>query len=87
MLHVGHLRHEEARQRGQLAPQRVWEIFSRLADAPRPSKKEEKVKAVVREIAEQAGFALREDEVGNYVVAVPGRVAMRAPSRRTSTCA
>ncbi len=55
-----------------LEPKMVWDIFSRLADAPRPSKKEEKVKAVIKKIADDAGFELKEDRVGNYVVSVPG---------------
>ncbi len=61
-----------------LEPKLVWEVFSRLADAPRPSKKEEKVKAVIRKMAEDAGFNVREDKVGNYVVDVPGTAGLES---------
>ena len=56
-----------------LEPSRVWQIFARMAEAPRPSKKEEKIKAVIHSIASEAGFEVKEDEVGNCLVMVPAK--------------
>lgn len=54
-----------------LEPTLVWRFFAGLAATPRPSKKEEKVRAHTRQLAEKAGFDLREDAVGNIVIIVP----------------
>lgn len=54
-----------------LKPQGVWHYFAGLAATPRPSKKEQRVRAHVRQLAESAGFAFREDNVGNIVIEVP----------------
>jgi dipeptidase D len=55
----------------QLEPRAVWQLFADMAQVPRPSKHEEKIQAHVRRIAEQAGFAVRQDNAGNIVIDVP----------------
>lgn len=55
----------------QLEPRLVWQLFSRIAAVPRPSKHEEKIRAHLRDLAEQRGLSLREDVAGNLVISVP----------------
>ncbi len=54
-----------------LRPAAVWSFFAELAAVPRPSKKEERVRARVRSLAEERGFRTREDAVGNLLIEVP----------------
>ncbi|MCP4250279.1 MAG: aminoacyl-histidine dipeptidase [bacterium] len=60
----------------QLEPAAVWRLFGGIAAVPRPSKREERIRAHVRRVAEDAGWAVREDAAGNLVIQVaasPGR--------------
>ena len=57
----------------QLEPRAVWSYFAGLAAVPRPSKKEERVRAHVRALAEELGFAADEDGAGNLVVKVDAK--------------
>lgn len=54
-----------------LEPKLVWEYFYGMTQVPRPSKKEEKIRAHVREFATNNNFDFTEDEVGNIVIKVP----------------
>jgi len=54
-----------------LEPQSVWRIFAGMAAVPHPSKKEARIRAHVRQMAEEKGLTVREDSVGNMVVEVP----------------
>ena len=54
-----------------LEPKLVWEYFYGMTQVPRPSKKEEKIRAHVREFATKNNFEFVEDEVGNIVIKVP----------------
>ncbi|MEM7232083.1 MAG: beta-Ala-His dipeptidase [Planctomycetota bacterium] len=54
-----------------LAPAAVWKFFSGLASVPRPSKKEEKVRAYMLELLAELGFEATEDATGNIVAKVP----------------
>ena len=54
-----------------LEPKLVWEYFYGITQVPRPSKKEEKIRAHVREFATKNNFEFDEDEVGNIVIKVP----------------
>ena len=54
-----------------LEPKLVWEYFYGISQVPRPSKKEEKIRAHVREFATKNNFQFVEDEVGNIVIKVP----------------
>ncbi len=54
-----------------LEPKLVWEHFYAISQVPRPSKKEEKVRAWVRNWAKEHNFSFKEDKVGNIVISVP----------------
>lgn len=54
-----------------LRPARVWQFFAELSAVPRPSKREEKVRAHVRAMAQRLGFHFREDQAGNILIEVP----------------
>ncbi len=55
----------------QLEPKLVWQLFRGMSAVPRPSKQEEKIRAHLRGVAEQAGLSVREDGAGNLVIDVP----------------
>ncbi len=54
-----------------LEPKLVWEHFYEITQIPRPSKKEEKIRAWVREWAKKHNFPFKEDKAGNFVISVP----------------
>jgi len=54
-----------------LEPKAVWNFFVGLSAVPRPSKREEKIRAHVLGLAETHGFVARQDDIGNIVVDVP----------------
>ncbi len=55
-----------------LQPTSVWQFFAELSAVPRPSKREEQIRAHVRKTAERLRLRFREDQVGNIVIEVPG---------------
>lgn len=54
-----------------LKPAQVWRIFAGIAQVPRPSKKEQRIRDHVRNLATQQGLEVRQDSVGNLVIDVP----------------
>lgn len=54
-----------------LQPELIWKYFYGITQVPRPSKKEEKIRAHVREFAKEHKFEFVEDKVGNIVLKVP----------------
>lgn len=60
----------------QLEPQLVWKNFSALNAVPRPSKKEEKVIAFIKNFGEQLGLATSVDKTGNVLIKKPATVGM-----------
>ncbi len=54
-----------------LEPKLLWEYFYGITQVPHPSKKEEKIRAHVREFATTNNFEFVEDGVGNIVIKVP----------------
>lgn len=56
------------KQIAELEPQIVWSIFEEITRVPRPSKKEERIRAHVIAFAEAHGLAHRSDAKGNIVV-------------------
>ena len=54
-----------------LEPKLVWEYFYEITQVPHPSKKEEKIRAHVRDFATTNNFEFVEDSVGNIVIKVP----------------
>lgn len=59
----------------ELEPRALWAHFDRILATPRPSKREDAMRALVREVATRPGVPpgveVREDAAGNLVVAVP----------------
>lgn len=54
-----------------LEPRGVWSAFDDIRRIPRPSRREEKIVAHVRDWAASHGFAVRADAAGNLVATVP----------------
>ena len=55
-----------------LEPQLVWNLFARMSEHPRPSKKEERVSEFLCGVAKEHGFEYSVDAVKNILVHVPG---------------
>ena len=53
-----------------ITPQ-IWEYFEEICRIPRPSKKEEKICAYIRQFAENHQLAYQQDEAGNIVICKP----------------
>lgn len=52
----------------QLQPKSVWEFFDDICQIPRPSKKEEKIKAYLLEFGSKYKLETLEDEIGNILI-------------------
>lgn len=59
-----------------IEPQIIWKNFSKLNAVPRPSKKEEKVIAFIKEFGENLGLETTVDEVGNVIIKKPATSGM-----------
>ncbi|MGL4993820.1 MAG: aminoacyl-histidine dipeptidase [Bacteroidales bacterium] len=51
-----------------LEPQIVWDFFDEICQIPRPSKKEEKIRAYLREFATTRNLEYKEDNAGNILI-------------------
>ena len=60
----------------QLEPQIIWKNFAALNEVPRPSKKEEKVIAFIKNFGESLGLETSVDEVGNVIIKKPATSGM-----------
>ncbi len=54
-----------------LNPKRVFEIFDEITKVPRPSKKEEKIRAYLLDFAKKHGLKAKTDKVGNVAIFAP----------------
>jgi len=54
-----------------LQPSKVWYYFSEILKIPRPSKKEEKIAAYIKDFGKQHNLETLEDEVGNILIRKP----------------
>jgi dipeptidase D len=59
-----------------IEPQIVWDIFEGICQIPRPSKKEEKIAAYIKNWARERNFEIQEDELGNFVIRKPATPGM-----------
>lgn len=59
-----------------LEPKAVWNFFSDLNEVPRPSKKEERVIAFMKEFGEKLGLDTMVDGVGNVIIKKPASAGM-----------
>lgn len=55
----------------EFEPHPLWRYFTEIAAVPRPSKKEERIRAYVRSVADRHRLAWAEDGAGNLVITVP----------------
>ena len=59
-----------------LNPTELWNKFSDLNAVPRPSKKEERVIAFIKDFGEKLGLETRVDKVGNVIIKKPASQGM-----------
>lgn len=55
----------------ELQPTLIWKHFHGLTQVPRPSKKEEKILAYLKQLITDLGYAYVQDDIGNLVVRKP----------------
>lgn len=55
----------------ELKPTEVFSIFDQITKIPRPSKKEDKIRAFLLDFAKEHNLAVRTDAVGNVVISKP----------------
>ncbi|GAL90990.1 aminoacyl-histidine dipeptidase [Jejuia pallidilutea] len=60
----------------QLEPKALWNKFADLNAVPRPSKKEERVIAFMKDFGKTLGLETIEDEVGNVIIKKPATAGM-----------
>ncbi|RKD90760.1 dipeptidase D [Mangrovibacterium diazotrophicum] len=59
-----------------LNPKPLWHYFEEICAVPRPSKKEEKIRAFLLEFAKQEGLDAETDEIGNVLIRKPASSGM-----------
>lgn len=59
-----------------LQPQSVWKNFHNINQIPRPSKKEEKIRAFMIEFGKNLGLPTQEDATGNVLITKPASPGM-----------
>ncbi len=59
-----------------IEPQAIWNNFAQLNTVPRPSKKEEKVIAFIKDFGEKLGLPTTVDAVGNVIISKPASAGM-----------
>ena len=62
----------------ELKPASVFEMFARINAVPRPSKREEKMIAFLKEFGEGLGLETKVDETGNVLIRKPASKGMEA---------
>ena len=56
---------------GHLEPARVWQLFEEICSIPRPSKKEGKILAWLKEFAKKNNLDYKQDTIGNLLIRKP----------------
>ncbi len=59
-----------------LKPEKVWYYFKQILEIPRPSKKEEKIRAYLKAFGEKHNLETIEDETGNILIRKPATKGM-----------
>ncbi len=62
----------------KLKPESLWKNFYELTQIPRPSKKEEKVRAFLKKFGEDLGLETIVDEIGNVIIKKPATEGMES---------
>lgn len=55
----------------ELQPQQVFTIFDQITRIPRPSKKEDRIRAFLLDFAKNHGLAAKTDKIGNVLISKP----------------
>jgi len=55
-------------ERTELKPAGIFNFFEEICQVPRPSKKEEKILAYLKEFAHKYQLDIKEDEAGNLLI-------------------
>ncbi len=55
----------------ELKPTQVFSIFEEITKIPRPSKKEDKIRAYLLDFAEKHGLKAKTDKIGNVLISKP----------------
>src|SRR5690554_7776631 len=55
-----------------LQPAGIWQYFHEICQVPRPSKKEERIRAYLVDFAQKQGLEVREDAIGNILIKKAG---------------
>lgn len=63
-----------------LKPSLIWEIFYEITQVPRPSKKEDKIRAYLIDFAEKHNLKYKTDDAGNVAIFRPA-----APDRKRTS--
>ena len=63
-------------EKNELKPASVFEMFARINAVPRPSKREEKIIAFLKEFGEGLGLETKVDETGNVLIRKPASAGM-----------
>ncbi|MFH1017121.1 MAG: beta-Ala-His dipeptidase, partial [Pseudomonadota bacterium] len=66
---------------GSLKPTQIWKHFEKICSIPRPSKKEQKIAAYVRDFGKSCGLESTTDNAGNVIIKKPATKGME--TRRT----
>ncbi len=53
---------------GELKPARLWQLFEEICQVPRPSKKEEKILAYLKDFAKRHKLEVKQDKIGNLLI-------------------
>lgn len=59
-----------------LKPERVWKHFYALTKIPRPSKKEEQIRAFLADYGKKLGLETIVDPIGNVIISKPATPGM-----------
>ena len=63
-------------EKNELKPAAVFEMFARINNVPRPSKREEKMIAFLKDFGESLGLETKVDETGNVLIRKPASKGM-----------
>lgn len=62
--------------KSELQPKVLFDFFEEVCQVPRPSNKEEKIRAYLRDFAAKHNLAMKEDEAGNILIKKPATPGM-----------
>ena len=64
-----------------LKPALIWHYFHEITQVPRPSKKEEKIRAYLLNFAQTQGLEVKQDKIGNILMSKPASAGCEREDR------